>query len=164
MLKCIEIQCFPAWCITTYRWCLQQYNIELKQATFLSHGRKPEANFSPSKTVVSPRFSYYSSLLVKRFLTIQMRQCEDNLKSKTAHSQLPSAAQKGRVLKLPIELTHADVLKQTLVEWILQKYTATFPFSVLWPTLHINLPKKYFVYRQMDSSTSFEETSIPRDP
>ena len=101
---------------------LVYYNLPLVsptvQATFLSHGRKPDANFSSSKTVVSRRFSYYSSLLVKRCLTIQMRQCEDNLKRKTAHSQLPSAAQKGRVLKLPINLTdrHADVLKQTLVE------------------------------------------------
>ena len=47
-----------------------------------------------------------------------MRQCEDNLKEKTAHSQLPSAAQKYHELKLPISLTerHADVLKQTLIE------------------------------------------------
>ena len=47
-----------------------------------------------------------------------MRHCEDNLKKKTAYSQLPSAAQKHRELKLPINLTerHADVLKQTLVE------------------------------------------------
>ena len=43
-----------------------------KHATFLSHGRQPEVNISHARTVVSPRFSNKSSLLVKRHLTIQM--------------------------------------------------------------------------------------------
>ena len=42
-------------------------NRELKQGTFLSHGRKPEINISH---VVSLRFSKESSLLVKRYLAI----------------------------------------------------------------------------------------------
>ena len=33
-----------------------KYNRELKHATFLSHGRKPERNISPARTVLSPRF------------------------------------------------------------------------------------------------------------
>ena len=41
--------------------------------------------------------------------------------------------------------------------WTSQKYTGTFPFSVLWPTLRINLPKKWFVYRQLNCCTNFEE-------
>ena len=30
---------------------------ELKHATFLSHGRQPEANIMQAKTLVSPKFS-----------------------------------------------------------------------------------------------------------
>ena len=45
---------------------------ELKQATFLNHGRKPEINISHVRTVVSLRFSKKSSPLVKRYLAIKM--------------------------------------------------------------------------------------------
>ena len=47
-------------------------NRELKQATFLSDGRKPEVNIWHIRTVISPRFSNYSSVPVKRYLTIRM--------------------------------------------------------------------------------------------
>ena len=43
---------------------------ELKHATFLSHGRRPEVNISHARTVESPRFSNLWSLLVRRNLTI----------------------------------------------------------------------------------------------
>ena len=34
------------------------FNIELKQATFLSYGRKPDVNISHARPLVSPKFSY----------------------------------------------------------------------------------------------------------
>ena len=38
-------------------------NRELKRATSLSHGRKPDVNISPARTVGSSRFSNLSSIL-----------------------------------------------------------------------------------------------------
>ena len=52
---------------TTVKWSIIE---KLKQATFLSHRRKPEIDISHVKTVVSLRFSKKSSLLVKRYLAI----------------------------------------------------------------------------------------------
>ena len=40
-----------------FRLARDEADRELKHATFLSHGRQPEANISHARTVESPRFS-----------------------------------------------------------------------------------------------------------
>ena len=58
----------------------------IKQATFLSLGRKPEVHISHVRT----------------YLTLLKSSCEDKLNRKTADFRLPSVAQEDRVLKVPI--------------------------------------------------------------
>ena len=95
--------------IYSYVWFLwrssMNYNI-LTSLTFSAVSTffiqlKPEVNISRTRTMVSPRFSNWSSLLVKRYSTIQTWQCTDKLNSTTDHFRLPSVAWKRRVLKLP---------------------------------------------------------------
>ena len=50
-----------------------------------------------ARTVLSPRFLYYLSLMEKRYLWCKWL-CEGKLKVKTAHLQLPSASQKRACL------------------------------------------------------------------
>ena len=45
-----------------------------------------------AKTVLSPRFLYYSSLTEKTYLVMWMWLCEGELKEKIAHLRLPSAS------------------------------------------------------------------------
>ena len=60
--------------------------------------RQPEKDISRARIMVSPRFLYQASLKEKRYLTMQMRSCEEKLKGKTAHFRLPSASQKRACL------------------------------------------------------------------
>ena len=52
----------------------------------------------PRRTVLSPRFLYYSSLMNKRYLAMWIWLCEDKLKVKVGDFRLPSASQKRACL------------------------------------------------------------------
>ena len=57
-------------------------------------------NISRARKALSPRFSYYSFLMGKGYLAMQMWLCAGKLKVKTAHFRLPSASQKRVCLSL----------------------------------------------------------------
>ena len=57
-------------------------------------GRQPEENILRTRTVLSPRFLNYRTLMHKRYLAMWMWLCEGKLKVKIAHFRLPSASQK----------------------------------------------------------------------
>ena len=56
-------------------------------------------NILRARTVLSPRYLYYSSLMEKKYLAKWMWLCEDKLRVKIAHFRLPSASQKRACLK-----------------------------------------------------------------
>ena len=61
------------WCILVDRRSLANRDLkELRQATFLNHGRKAEVIIKHARIVVSPRISNQSSLQAKVFLTISL--------------------------------------------------------------------------------------------
>ena len=60
---------------------------------FLRRGRQPEENISRTRTVVSPRFLYQSSLMEKRYLAMSMWLCKDKLQGKAADFRLPPVSQ-----------------------------------------------------------------------
>ena len=79
---------------------------------FLRRGRKPEENISRARTVVSPRFSYQSSQMEKRYLSMSMWLCKDKLQVKTADFRLPpltSCVSDGARLKLLIQKEHTVI-------------------------------------------------------
>ena len=52
------------------RQVLRKKDIRELARAFLRRGRQPEKNISCARTVLSPRFLYYSSLMEKRYLAM----------------------------------------------------------------------------------------------
>ena len=73
-------------------------SVENKVRAFLRRGRQPEENMSRARTILSPRFLYYTSLMEKRFLAMRMWLCEGKWKVKIAHFRWLSASQKRAFL------------------------------------------------------------------
>jgi len=76
-------------CLFLVRFLFQAV-IHFSLDSFLNHGRIPEVNISHVTTVISPRFSTLSSLLVKRYFAIKMWYCDDKLNTEKANFRLPA--------------------------------------------------------------------------
>ena len=71
---------------------------ELKHARFWEADGQLEENISLPKTVLSPTFFCYVSLMKKRYLVFWMWLCEGKLKVKRTHLRLPFVSQKHACL------------------------------------------------------------------
>ncbi|XP_044174117.1 uncharacterized protein LOC114958328 [Acropora millepora] len=76
-------------CLFLVRFLFQAV-IHFSLESFLNHGRIPEVNISHVTTVISPRFSTLSSLLVKICFTIKTWYCDDKLNTEKANFRLPA--------------------------------------------------------------------------
>ena len=78
-------------------------NRELKEATFLSPGRKPAVTIPHTRTVVSPRFFKLiaSEKILDNINVIVLTICKNMLNRKIAHFRLSSVAQKRCMLSAP---------------------------------------------------------------
>ena len=80
----------------------------------MRRGRQSEENISHSRTVLSPRFLCYSSLMEKRYLAMRMWLCEGEREVKLAHFRLPSASQKRSCLSSLLILIAVHVRYKSL--------------------------------------------------
>ena len=81
------------------------------------HCWNPEENILRARTVLSPRFLYYSSLMEKRYLAKWMWLSEDKLRVKIAHFRLPSASQKRACLSSLLMFYHHGPLISSITEF-----------------------------------------------
>ena len=115
----MKIRCY----LNTWRDHRRVYDyiiVSLSTRSFLRCERQPEENISRGKTVLSPRFLYYSSLMKQRYLAMWMWLCEDKFKVKIAHFRLPSVPQKHACLSSLINCavyTGVYIINRILQAW-----------------------------------------------